>query len=29
VSNGLLMTFKLTREDLIPPQIEEAVDDRP
>ncbi|KAA0695019.1 protein translocase subunit SecF [Halopseudomonas laoshanensis] len=29
VSNGLLMTMNLTREDLIPPQIEEAVDDRP
>lgn len=29
VSNGLLMTMNLTREDLIPPQIEEAVDERP
>lgn len=29
VSNGLLVTMKLTREDLIPPQVEEAVDDRP
>jgi preprotein translocase subunit SecF len=29
VSNGLLMTMNLTREDLIPPQIEDAVDDRP
>lgn len=30
VSNGLLMTMNLTREDLIPPQLEEAaVDDRP
>ena len=30
VSNGLLMTFNLTREDLIPPQTEDnAVDDRP
>lgn len=29
VSNGLLMTMNLTRDDLIPPQIEEAVDDRP
>ena len=29
VSNGLLMTMNLTREDLIPPQIEEAADERP
>lgn len=30
VSNGLLMTFKLTREDLIPAQADDsAVDDRP
>lgn len=29
VANGLLMTMKLTREDLIPPQIEEEADDRP
>ena len=29
VANGLLMTMKLTREDLIPPQIEQEVDDRP
>ncbi|WOD12063.1 protein translocase subunit SecF [Pseudomonas sp. NyZ704] len=29
VSNGLLMTMNLTREDLIPPQVEEAADDRP
>lgn len=30
VANGLLMTMNLTREDLIPPQLEEAaVDDRP
>ncbi|GGD05567.1 protein translocase subunit SecF [Halopseudomonas salina] len=29
VANGLLMTMNLTREDLIPPQIEEEVDDRP
>lgn len=29
VSNGLLMTMNLTREDLIPPQIEEEADDRP
>ena len=29
VSNGLLMTMKLTREDLIPPQLEEAEDARP
>lgn len=29
VANGLLVTMNLTREDLIPPQVEEAVDDRP
>lgn len=29
VANGLLMTMNLTREDLIPPQIEEEADDRP
>ncbi|WP_339648010.1 protein translocase subunit SecF [Halopseudomonas pelagia] len=29
VSNGLLMTLKLTREDLIPTQVEEALDERP
>ncbi|MCL5042236.1 MAG: protein translocase subunit SecF [Gammaproteobacteria bacterium] len=29
VSNGLLMTMKLTREDLIPPQLEEEEDARP
>ncbi|WP_373186504.1 protein translocase subunit SecF [Halopseudomonas sp.] len=29
VANGLLMTMNLTREDLIPPEIEEEVDDRP
>ncbi|UAW98960.1 protein translocase subunit SecF [Halopseudomonas nanhaiensis] len=29
VANGLLVTMKLTREDLIPPQVEEAVDERP
>lgn len=29
VSNGLLMTMKLTREDLIPPQLEEEEDSRP
>jgi len=29
VANGLLMTMKLTREDLIPPHIEEEADDRP
>lgn len=30
VSNGLLITMNLTREDLIPPQLEDAaVDDRP
>ena len=29
VAGGLLVTMKLTREDLIPPQVEEAVDERP
>lgn len=29
VSNGLLMTMNLTRDDLIPPQVEQEVDDRP
>ncbi|HDZ56559.1 MAG TPA: protein translocase subunit SecF [Pseudomonas xinjiangensis] len=29
ISNGLLITMKLTREDLIPPQVEEAIDDMP
>lgn len=29
ISNGLLMTMNLTREDLIPPEVEQAVDDRP
>jgi preprotein translocase subunit SecF len=29
VANGLLMTMNLTREDLIPPQIEEEADGRP
>ena len=29
IAGGLLVTMKLTRDDLIPPQIEEAVDDRP
>ncbi|SDU23704.1 protein translocase subunit SecF [Halopseudomonas salegens] len=29
VSNGLLMTMRLTREDLIPPQLEEEEDARP
>lgn len=29
VANGLLVSMNLTREDLIPPQVEEAVDDRP
>ena len=29
VAGGLLVTMKLTRDDLIPPQVEEAVDDRP
>ncbi|MEH6798428.1 MAG: protein translocase subunit SecF [Halopseudomonas sabulinigri] len=29
IASGLLVTMKLTRDDLIPPQIEEAVDDRP
>ncbi len=29
VSNGLLMTTRLTREDLIPPQLEEEEDARP
>ena len=29
IAGGLLVTMKLTRDDLIPPQVEEAVDDRP
>ncbi len=29
IAGGLLVTMKLTRDDLIPPQIEEAIDDRP
>lgn len=29
IASGLLVTMRLTRDDLIPPQIEEAVDDRP
>jgi len=29
IAGGLLVTMKLTRDDLIPPQIEEEVDDRP
>ncbi|MEH6498737.1 MAG: protein translocase subunit SecF [Pseudoalteromonas distincta] len=29
ISNGLLMTMNLTREDLIPTQVEQEVDDRP
>lgn len=29
IAGGLLVTMRLTRDDLIPPQIEEAVDDRP
>ena len=29
IAGGLLVTMKLTREDLIPPQVEEAVDERP
>ncbi|MEH6564120.1 MAG: protein translocase subunit SecF [Halopseudomonas sp.] len=29
IAGGLLVSMKLTRDDLIPPQIEEAVDDRP
>ncbi len=29
VANGLLVSMNLTRDDLIPPQVEEAVDDRP
>lgn len=29
IAGGLLVTMKLTRDDLIPPQVEEAVDERP
>ena len=29
IAGGLLVTMKLPRDDLIPPQVEEAVDDRP
>ncbi|MAK73688.1 MAG: protein translocase subunit SecF [Pseudomonadales bacterium] len=29
IAGGLLVTMRLTRDDLIPPQVEEAVDDRP
>lgn len=29
IANGLLITMNLTREDLIPPQVEEVADDRP
>jgi len=29
IAGGLLVTMKLTRDDLIPPQVEEAIDDRP
>ena len=29
IAGGLLVTMSLTRDDLIPPQVEEAVDDRP
>ena len=29
IASSLLVTMRLTRDDLIPPQIEEAVDDRP
>ena len=29
IAGGLLVTMKLTRDDLIPPQVEEAADDRP
>lgn len=29
IAGGLLVTMRLTRDDLIPPQVEEAIDDRP